>query len=1351
MGKRIRDDYYLGLDIGTESIGYAVTNQDYKVLKFNGRSMWGSRLFDEADTAEVRRNFRCNSRRLQRRKWRIELLQELFAEEISKVDKGFFQRLKESNLITDDKSINQKYSIFNDKEYSDVEFYKEFKTIYHLRKELVEGKKEYDVRLVYLAIHHILKNRGHFLFNGTIDNATSFDTAYETFKECLNQELNIELTCNEKSQLEEVLKNKQLTKRDKNNKIMDLLNCDKSDKQLKAIIGLISGSKVKLAEVFDDEKLKDIEKSNIAFSEGSYDELRMSLEEVLQERCVILDNIKIMYDWAILADILKGDSNEKNIFLSSAKVRVFEEHRNDLTLLKKVIKLYDQQAYIKFFKKNEKNNYCSYVGFMEKNGIKRAIKKCTQDEFYKSVNSLLKKVKEANIEADNISIIEERISSSCFMPLQITKSNGVIPYQVNYMELKKILENASDYLLFLKQKDNDGISVSDKILSLLEFRIPYYVGPINTYHKKNAWMVRKQDGKITPWNFDKKVNIDESAKIFIKRMTNKCTYLIGKDVLPKHSLIYSQFEVWNEINNIKIKGEYLPIGLKEQLFERVFKNNRRVTGKILSNFLKSEGIIFEKEELTGFDKDFKSSLKSYIDMKNIFNREIKIVEDIDMVEKLILYIALYGADVKMLERVIRKNFNDDQISDKQLREIRKLKYDGWGTLSKEFLMELEGVDIQTGEVFTILQALRKTNQNLMQLLSQRYTFNIELEKYNNRSKDHIQEISYDSLVKDLYISPKIKRAVWQVIQITEEIKNIMGKEPKKIFVEVAREHQESNRTKSRKTQLLELYAKCKDEERDWKTELESKSESNFRSIKLYLYYTQMGRCMYSGEPIELSQLADTTIYDRDHIYPQSLTKDDSLDNLVLVKKTINADKNNNVVSIDIQNKMKGFWKELRRRGFISEEKYNRLIRKTPLTDEELARFINRQLVETRQSTKVVASLFKNLYQHSQVVYVKANLVSDFRHKTLDVVKVRSLNDLHHAKDAYLNIVVGNVYHEKFTSNPLVWLNKNRTKNNYSLNQMFNFDLIKDNRVIWQRGKEGTIATIKRQIRKNDIQCTRYATTNKGQLFNLQIVRANANATIPVKKGMDVNKYGGYKGLTPAYFSLVESIDKKGEKIRTVEAVHLYKVKELEDDFNKYEKYFSEVFSLRNPRVIIRKIKKDSLFIVDNFPMNLRGNTGKQLSLQCAAQLCLPEKYEVYLRKIEKYIKRNIERKDKKSLLNITVQDKITFEENLELYDILLNKQKNTIYQYRPSSQVQKIEEGRKKFKNLTLEEQCIVINEILNLLRCKPVTADLSLIGGASSAGRIGINKVISNNKNIKIINESVTGLFKQEIDLLKI
>lgn len=161
--KNEKKDYYLGFDIGTSSVGYAVTDESYHVLKFNGKSMWGSRLFDEAQTAQARRTFRTNRRRLQRRRQRLELLQELFAEEICKVDSGFFQRLKDSTLLPEDKHISQFNTLFNDADYDDKAYHKEFPTIYHLRKALITENKKFDIRLYYLALHHILKHRGHFL------------------------------------------------------------------------------------------------------------------------------------------------------------------------------------------------------------------------------------------------------------------------------------------------------------------------------------------------------------------------------------------------------------------------------------------------------------------------------------------------------------------------------------------------------------------------------------------------------------------------------------------------------------------------------------------------------------------------------------------------------------------------------------------------------------------------------------------------------------------------------------------------------------------------------------------------------------------------------------------------------------------------------------------------------------------------------------------------------------------------------------------------------------------------------------------------------------------------------------
>lgn len=88
--KKKAEKIYLGLNVGTNSIGYAVTDEQYHLLKFNGNDAWGSIVFDAASSNEDRRNHRLARRNLDRRQQRIVWLQEIFAKEISKVDDRFF-------------------------------------------------------------------------------------------------------------------------------------------------------------------------------------------------------------------------------------------------------------------------------------------------------------------------------------------------------------------------------------------------------------------------------------------------------------------------------------------------------------------------------------------------------------------------------------------------------------------------------------------------------------------------------------------------------------------------------------------------------------------------------------------------------------------------------------------------------------------------------------------------------------------------------------------------------------------------------------------------------------------------------------------------------------------------------------------------------------------------------------------------------------------------------------------------------------------------------------------------------------------------------------------------------------
>ena len=78
------NNYFIGLDIGTDSVGWCVSNDKYKVLKYKNNAMWGVSLFDSANQASERRGYRTTRRRYDRRQQRILLLDELFAKEISK-------------------------------------------------------------------------------------------------------------------------------------------------------------------------------------------------------------------------------------------------------------------------------------------------------------------------------------------------------------------------------------------------------------------------------------------------------------------------------------------------------------------------------------------------------------------------------------------------------------------------------------------------------------------------------------------------------------------------------------------------------------------------------------------------------------------------------------------------------------------------------------------------------------------------------------------------------------------------------------------------------------------------------------------------------------------------------------------------------------------------------------------------------------------------------------------------------------------------------------------------------------------------------------------------------------------
>jgi len=409
--------------------------------------------------------------------------------------------------------------------------------------------------------------------------------------------------------------------------------------------------------------------------------------------------------------------------------------------------------------------------------------------------------------------------------------------------------------------------------------------------------------------------------------------------------------------------------------------------------------------------------------------------------------------------------------------------------------------------------------------------------------------------------------------------------------------------------------------------------------------------------------------------------------------------------------MHPFWKSLLEKGFISKKKYDRLMKKGDFTEEELTGFISRQLVETRQSTKILADTFKLIYENSELVYVKANLVSDFRHDTIKMLKSRRLNDYHHAKDAYLNIVVGNVYNAKFTSNPIKWLRDNKNKD-YSLNTVFKFDVIKGSKKVWDADKvKGSIQTVKKVMESDRILYTEISYCAKGLLFKEGIKRKGKNSSIAIKSNLDISKYGGYNTPTSSYFVLLEFDQKKGKKVnrnRNIIPVPLYVDNMLEHDPEAFMNYCKKVKGLENVKIIYPKIKYNALLIVDGFPMRIRGESGIDLVLKNNLQLRLDSDNAEIIRLIEKFLNKESDYEPDAKI------DKIDHEKLNKIYDVLTDKLK-TIYLKRPANQYKVLESGREEF--IKSEDVCgkmKFINNVLNLLRCDATTiADLTFIGGS--------------------------------------
>lgn len=1091
-----------------------------------------------------------------------------------------------------------------------------------------------------------------------------------------------------------------------------------------------------------------------------------------------------------------------------------------------------------------------------------------EKEFEKAVAEF-NKIKDEfdRLKKDILNLIE----TGEFMPKQTVVDNGAIPMQFHKAELKEIIKKQGKYYPILTENENN-------LLNLFSFRIPYWYGPLNS-NSSFSWIEKrgredlseedrksqKDNIKIDYTNFDDEnvVDTEKTQENFITRMLNHCEYLYDEKCMPKCSVTCEFYECLSELNGVKVNEKYLPIKTKQEFIKKVLTKGSEVkyTPAGLKTFLSSkEGYVADLkiDGLSDPDK-FNSSFKTTqffvglgIPLKNI-------KENLNSFDELCRDMTIFKEGDCREKRL--KKYEVLLQTEAIFKAVLNHKFDGWSRLSKELVLGLKDTSGPILEYMWENPERDKASPKLMNLIaSDKYKFKELIEKKQSEYKEKYKQ-SLEDRVSESYCSPPVKRATIQAVKIVREIEKIVGYKPTRICVEFSSDSDKTQKD-SREKQLTNLYDKIKKEVDKEDSDIAQYIKDNnlnksdilgnvkkmkdklkekkylLSDEKVFLYFIQMGKSLYSMEPLDLDNLKDAEV---DHILPRSLIADDSLDNKALVLKKENQNKKGDCFvgyhknSFDPQkcSQIDGWWEYLMKSKLLSPKKYKNLHSDWAGNKDIYTGFINRQLVETRQAIKLVMEILKEDYPdiedeenkwrvNHQVVALNAALSSIYRQRN-ELYKLRNVNDYHHAHDAYLSAVLGDYIYKKFPYLSRKIYNKevkeaqkqfNETFENArkddinnkdcdygAIIRMLDYDVINKNtgEVCWQ---EKWNKTIRDNIYNKKCLISRMVNIKQnGQFYKLTILgKEKTDASIPVKKNRgDVKKYGGLTGKVTAFnFIIKETIEtKKKQKekyiLETVGFIDLANAKSKNISIEEY------ILTKTTPKLdakyeVVARIYDNQLVEVDGHPVYMNGGdvtNAKQITLSeksCRTLYALIGNVEPGVKESnskksndedtnseesgtgdtnnkkvsnEKYKPRYELLVKNEDRIGCTREEKLTYakQKGEEMASDLANEcikefvdklEKRYSHMVGTEAQIKKLKNFRdEKFKNLTIEDKCEILENMFFLVRKGRVKKSFKFKAElGTSFGRVSMNSV--NDHSFAIINRSITGFYQQRKEIIK-
>lgn len=409
---------------------------------------------------------------------------------------------------------------------------------------------------------------------------------------------------------------------------------------------------------------------------------------------------------------------------------------------------------------------------------------------------------------------------------------------------------------------------------------------------------------------------------------------------------------------------------------------------------------------------------------------------------------------------------------------------------------------------------------------------------------------------------------------------------------------------------------------------------------------------------------------------------------------------------------------------------------------------------------------QELYPETEIVFVKAGNVSEFRHeygeicnyalfdrtltdaekKSKCLVKSRTASDIHHAHDAYLNIVVGNLLHEKFTRRYYL-----DALNDYSpkMHILFGRKCVIDGNIIWNPEKH--LPIVDRTMANVHTHLTKYQTKQKGGFFDQQPLPAgSSDSLVPLKGGLDTAKYGGYNKPTVSFYVLARYRIKKKYELMIVPVELLVADKYLSDQ-GYAEEHIRKKLPANAEDISLplgsRIIKVNTVFSLDGFEACISGTSsgGSRILMRSLMTPRYTTEQIAYIKNLD-----NISEKRKKNpeyVIDETFSG-ISREKNVALFVDLVNMINGKFYSKQPGSKLSVTIDNKETFEALDIDKQYECLKNLVLFIKTnRSGTCNMDTMGGKSQSGAVYLSANISNWKknysDVRIIDRSSSGLFE--------